>query len=111
MQPNLVVWWAGSLSMLLLVAAAVLRPKNWRDPLLWFLLAGYAMNWLPFALIPRVMFLHSYFCGDDFQPVGDGVVNQQTPMVEATPRQAAGLYDFAVMTGGWVSEFRQLSLE
>ena len=51
------------------------------------------------------------FCSDDFQPVGDGVVDQQTPMVEATPRQAAGLYDFAVMTGGWVSEFRQLSLE
>ena len=69
------------------------------------------------------------FCGDDFQPVGDGVVDQQTAMVEATlrlatdPRSnwlyldvalelrlAAGVYDIAVMTGDWVSKSRQLGL-
>ena len=79
MQPNLVVWWAGSLSMLLLVAAAVSRPKNWRDPLLWFLLAGYAMNWLPFALIQRVMFLHSYFVAMIFSLLAMGwLINNLT---------------------------------
>ena len=79
MQPNLVVWWAGSLSMLLLVAAAVLRPQNWRDPLLWFLLADYAMNWLPFALIPRVMFLHSYFAAMIFSLLAMGWLINRLP--------------------------------
>ena len=70
------------------------------------------------------------FCGDDFQPAGDGVVDQSTAMVEATLRLAtdsrgnwfhldvapklrlaAGLYDFAVMTGDWLPKSRQLGLE
>ena len=79
MQPKLVVWWAGSLSMLLLVAASVLRPENLRDPLLWFLLAGYAMNWLPFALIQRVMFLHSYFVAMIFSLLAMGWLINRLP--------------------------------
>jgi hypothetical protein len=59
------------------------------------------------------------FCGDDFQPVGDGVVDQQPALVEEALcpvtdsrgnwfyldvvlklRIAAGLYDLVVMAGG-----------
>lgn len=79
MQPNLVVWWAGSLSMLLLVFAFVLRPANWRDPWLWAMVAGFTMNWLPFALIERVMFLHSYFVAMIFSLLAVGWLVRSLP--------------------------------
>ena len=65
LQGNPVLWW-GTLVTLALFAAALaarrVRAGPQRDALL-FLAAGYAMNFLPFALITRPMYLYHYFFG------------------------------------------------
>lgn len=82
LQPNLMVWWAGSISIALLSIAFVLRPANWRDPLLWIMVGGFVINWLPFALIERVMFLHSYFVALMFSLLAVGWLVSSVPWLK-----------------------------
>lgn len=57
---NDLLWWSASLAMAGLALAFLLRPTLWRDRRWPPLLLGYLINWLPFMLIGRVMFIHHY---------------------------------------------------
>lgn len=61
LHPNLVVWWAASASILALIVLMVIGRIPPGDKAAWLILVGYFINWLPFAWIGRVMFIHSYF--------------------------------------------------
>jgi dolichyl-phosphate-mannose-protein mannosyltransferase len=59
---NPVVWW-GTLVILAILAGHILAgrkvPRHWHFAL-GLLSAGYIVNWLPFSLVHRVMFLYHY---------------------------------------------------
>lgn len=65
---NPFIYWLGSLTMiftiLYIIIKLILHKNISRDPntskLLLFIAVGYLANWLPFALIGRVMFLYHY---------------------------------------------------
>lgn len=59
---NPVIYWLGSLAMILLIiyAAAVSVRKHLPDKALFFIAMGFLVNFLPFILIGRVMFLYHY---------------------------------------------------
>jgi len=59
---NPVVWWGSTLAVLAALVVWLGRPQ-WlgdRRRLVAFLLAGYALNFIPFAFIDRPMFLYHY---------------------------------------------------
>ncbi|MBI3567846.1 MAG: phospholipid carrier-dependent glycosyltransferase [Gemmatimonadetes bacterium] len=65
LQGNPVLWWGILVGLALFVVALALRRTTvgaHRDVLL-FLLAGYVMNFVPFAFITRPMYLYHYFFG------------------------------------------------
>lgn len=65
MQGNPALWWGILIAIALFAAALALRRVRagpQRDTLL-FLLAGYVMNFVPFAFIVRPMYLYHYFFG------------------------------------------------
>ncbi|USN96490.1 MAG: phospholipid carrier-dependent glycosyltransferase [Candidatus Nomurabacteria bacterium] len=59
---NPIVWWLSALGVISAFAVWLVRPKwlgrRWK--LVAFLLAGYALNFVPFVLIERPMFLYHY---------------------------------------------------
>jgi dolichyl-phosphate-mannose-protein mannosyltransferase len=65
---NPFIYWLGSLTMiftiLYIIIKLILHKAISRDPntskLLLFIIVGFLANWLPFALIGRVMFLYHY---------------------------------------------------
>lgn len=59
---NPVVWWGSALGVLAAFLLWLIRPKllGKRRLLVGFLLAGYAVNFIPFAFIDRPMFLYHY---------------------------------------------------
>lgn len=59
---NPVIWMAGIVSVVIALVALIMSSK-WLRPRRWlavFLLAGYAINFVPFAFIDRPMFLYHY---------------------------------------------------
>lgn len=60
LKGNPLLWWSGSAAVALLALALLLHPPLWRDRVASLALLGYLANWLPFALIDRVMFIHHY---------------------------------------------------
>lgn len=56
---NPLIWWP---ALLAIIFALLKLFRNWKHPktVLLFLLGGYFLNWLPFMLITRVMFLYHY---------------------------------------------------
>jgi len=60
---NPVVWWGVAIAVVVAVISLVGRFQSVMKyrRLLLFLLAGYVLNWLPFAFINRPMFLYHYF--------------------------------------------------
>jgi dolichyl-phosphate-mannose-protein mannosyltransferase len=79
LQPNRVVWWSATLSMVLLAGLLVARRELWADYRVWMLAGGFLGNWLPFASIGRVMFLHSYFMALIFSLMTLGWVLSELP--------------------------------
>ncbi len=59
---NPVVWWGSAIAVLAAFAIWVARPKllGAKRATVAFLLAGYAVNFVPFAFIDRPMFLYHY---------------------------------------------------
>lgn len=79
---NKVVWWIGSVSMVLCVLILLSSPlKHIRDITLIMIGVGYLGNWLPFAGIERVMFIHSYFNALLFSLLGFGYVLSRFPNI------------------------------
>ena len=68
MVGNPIVWWGASLVFFgVLIQLALLRPLGTRllppvrtAPRVWFPLAGYALSYLPFFRVTRVLFLYHY---------------------------------------------------
>lgn len=60
---NPVVWWLCAVSVITGLLIWLIRPQllGHRRRLVAFLLAGYALNFVPFAFIDRPMFLYHYF--------------------------------------------------
>ena len=62
---NPIIWWLSSIAVLLSITYCLLRIYNsqfiTRNSTILFLLAGYAVNMLPFVGVHRVMFLYHYF--------------------------------------------------
>jgi dolichyl-phosphate-mannose--protein O-mannosyl transferase len=59
---NPLVWWLGMVSVVIALVTWLLQPKllGHRRHLIAFLLMGYALNFLPFSVIDRPMFLYHY---------------------------------------------------
>jgi dolichyl-phosphate-mannose-protein mannosyltransferase len=59
---NPVVWWGSSIAVLIALLVWLGRPQwlGHRRRLIAFLLAGYSLNFVPFAFIDRPMFLYHY---------------------------------------------------
>ncbi len=59
---NPIVWWGSTIGVLVAFLLWLIRPRllGKRRMLVAFLLAGYAVNFLPFAFIDRPMFLYHY---------------------------------------------------
>jgi dolichyl-phosphate-mannose-protein mannosyltransferase len=59
---NPVVWWGSSIAVLIALLTWLGRPQwlGHRRQLVAFLLAGYGLNFVPFAFIDRPMFLYHY---------------------------------------------------
>lgn len=59
---NPAVWWGSTLAVISALLIWLIRPKllGERRRLITFLLAGYAVNFVPFAFIDRPMFLYHY---------------------------------------------------
>ena len=82
LQANLVLWWMASISMLALTMVFIVRPAYWRDEPIITIVSGMLMNWLPFALISRVMFIHSYLMALVFTVMALGWVLKTTPVIK-----------------------------
>ncbi len=59
---NPIIWWLSTAAFLALVVGIVTKRYRW-NYIIWFLLAGYVLNLLPFIGIKRVMFLYHYLTG------------------------------------------------
>ncbi|MDP1688815.1 MAG: phospholipid carrier-dependent glycosyltransferase [bacterium] len=58
---NPLVWWLGTFSVLLALLSLLLKKIRQKlTPEIYFLIAGYVINLLPFILISRVAFLYHY---------------------------------------------------
>jgi dolichyl-phosphate-mannose-protein mannosyltransferase len=57
---NDLLWWSASLATLFAFVYTLARPRSLALEGHALCLVGYLLNWLPFALISRVMFLHHY---------------------------------------------------
>lgn len=59
---NPLVWWLGTVSVVIALVTWLTQPKllGRRRHLIAFLLAGYALNFIPFSAIDRPMFLYHY---------------------------------------------------
>lgn len=59
---NPVVWWGGAIAIFWILIDLVTKkiPRE-KLPVALFIVLGFFMAWLPFALISRVMFLYHYF--------------------------------------------------
>jgi dolichyl-phosphate-mannose-protein mannosyltransferase len=65
-EGNVVIWWAiliaiGPLAIIAMAIARLRARLAARRDVLLVLLAGYLMNFLPFILIDRILFIYSYF--------------------------------------------------
>jgi dolichyl-phosphate-mannose-protein mannosyltransferase len=60
---NPIIWWLSTMAVLISILYYVLRikDKDYFDKTYIFLLAGFALNLLPFIGVNRVMFLYHYF--------------------------------------------------
>ncbi len=86
LQGNSLLWWSGAASVTLLALVLLLRPPLWRDPVAPVALLGYLSNWLPFALIDRVMFIHHYLPALVFSLVAlCWLVSRVPPLVRYAP--------------------------
>ncbi|MEI7426050.1 MAG: phospholipid carrier-dependent glycosyltransferase [Candidatus Moraniibacteriota bacterium] len=56
---NPIIWWSAFLAVIIAFFELFKNRKN-NKTILIFLLGGYFLNWLPFMLISRVMFLYHY---------------------------------------------------
>ncbi|WP_263147866.1 phospholipid carrier-dependent glycosyltransferase [Pseudomonas sp. RIT-PI-AD] len=79
LKGNSLLWWAGSASVALLGLILALKPALWRDPVASLALLGYLANWLPFALIDRVMFIHHYLPALIFSVIALGWLVARVP--------------------------------
>lgn len=82
LQANLVVWYLASLAMLALTSVFIVRPTHWRDESIIAIVLGMLMNWLPFALISRAMFIHSYLMALVFTILALGWILKTTPVLK-----------------------------
>lgn len=58
---NPFVWWLGAFSVLLVISSLLIKKIRQKlTPEIYFLIAGYVINLLPFVLISRVAFLYHY---------------------------------------------------
>ncbi|MDQ5944319.1 MAG: Dolichyl-phosphate-mannose--protein mannosyltransferase [Patescibacteria group bacterium] len=59
---NPIVWWGGAIAIIwLLIDLLTKKVPSKKLPVALFIVLGFFMAWLPFALISRVMFLYHYF--------------------------------------------------
>ena len=59
---NPLIWWASTVAIIIAIMHCALRIRDqFKNKLIWFLLAGYTINMLPFIGVKRVMFLYHYF--------------------------------------------------
>ena len=62
---NPAVWWTG-LACLIWVIARLVRGYGKRDRRYWWVLIGFAANYLPWVLVPRITFVYHYFASVPF---------------------------------------------
>jgi len=61
---NPAVWWVGLIGILALIVKVVRqRARCWQD---WFILVGFAAEFLPWVLVPRSTFIYHYFASVPF---------------------------------------------
>ncbi len=70
------------MAMLALTVVFIVRPTHWRDESIIAIVPGMLMNWLPFALISRVMFIHSYLMALVFTILALGWMLKTIPVVK-----------------------------
>lgn len=82
---NPLVWWgslAGLLTLIGMLIAKKLTVKSFDAA--WIVLIGFAISWLPFAAISRVMFLYHYFIPLGFAILAAGIVVDRMSLKEQT---------------------------
>ncbi len=62
---NPAVWWTGLVAMGWLIVRLI-RGYGKQDKRLWWVLIGFAANYLPWVLVPRVTFVYHYFASVPF---------------------------------------------
>ena len=70
---NPAVWWLGLGSMAWLIVR-IIRGYGKADQRLWWVLIGFAANYLPWVLVPRVTFVYHYFASVPFIILAAGLM-------------------------------------
>jgi dolichyl-phosphate-mannose-protein mannosyltransferase len=79
------LWWSGSAAMACLLGFILVRPRSLAQPTLALVVLGHLLNWLPFALIARVMFIHHYLAALLFSVLALVYVIARVPWLGARP--------------------------